>query len=237
MAGWRRFCWLRGYSLAATFHKVPSWGWAAAGASLFVFLMLATWHSRVIGRERRAKVRLKLNQRGLDRLEGRWGTFAEKGDAYASGDHLYTPDLDVFGQGSLFQRLNETATKAGEALLASWLSAPASSAEEIASRQNAVRDLAPRVDFRQALLTEARVASEARADPSKFIAWVEGKNLLSGFGWTRPFAYVLPLLTLVLGFLAQHDVITALWPGLSFLAQMAVAGAAWASCAKLLIRR
>src|SRR5207244_4400988 len=107
-----------------------------------------------------------------------------------SAEHLYTPDLDVFGQGSLFQRLDETATKAGEQLLASWLLAPAPTAEEIVSRQRAVKELSSRVDFRQALLVEARVASETRADPSRFIAWVEGPALLRSVRWARPLAYV-----------------------------------------------
>jgi hypothetical protein len=219
--------------LAVTFDRLPRWGWAAAGACFLIFLWLATWHGRVIDRDRRAKAREKLNQRGLDRIAGQWHGFADKGEAYASPDHLYTPDLDVFGQGSLFQRLNETATKAGEALLASWLTAPASGIDEIVSRQRAVRELAPRVDFRQALLTEARVASEARADPSRFIAWVEGPNLLQGVRWARPFAFVLPPLTLALGMLASYDLIAPLWPALSFVAQLAVASVCWPACGKL----
>jgi len=222
-----------GLALAATFHKIESWGWAVAGAAFLVFLVLATWHSRVIEEERRAKAAAVLNQRGLDRLAGKWTAFPARGDTYLSSDHLYTPDLDVFGQGSLFQRLDETATKAGERLLASWLLAPAPSAGEIVSRQQAAAELSKRVDFRQALLTEARVASEDRADPSRFVAWVEGPPLLKSVRWARPFAYVLPVVTLTLGMLTQYDVLpTPLYTALSFFAQLAVAGVTWAACSK-----
>ncbi len=221
-----------GFALAATFHKVPTWGWEISGGAFVVFLFLATWHSRVIEAERRAKAAALLNQRGLDRLAGKWTSFPARGDTYLSAEHLYTPDLDVFGQGSLFQRLDETATKAGEKVLASWLLAPAPSAEEIVSRQRAAAELSKLVDFRQALLTEARVASEDRADPSRFIAWVEGPALLKGVRWARPLAYALPLVTLTLGMLAQYDVLPSLYAGLSFFAQMAVAGATWAACSK-----
>jgi hypothetical protein len=220
------------FGLATTFHRLPPWGWGLAGACFVVFLALATWHGRVIDRERRAKARSLLNQRGLDRLAGKWHDFADKGDAFASAEHLYSPDLDVFGQGSLFQRLNETATKAGEALLAAWLGAPAT-AEDIVSRQRAVRELAPAVEFRQVLLVEARVASEARADPSRFIAWVEGPDLLAGIRWARPVACVLPPLTLLLGMLASYDLVQPLFPALSFVAQVLVAVATWAACGKL----
>lgn len=221
-----------GLALATTFHKIPGWGWAIAGGCFLVFLVLATWHSAVIEEERRAKASAELNQRGLDRLAGKWHAFTARGDDYASADHLYTPDLDVFGQGSLFQRLNETATKAGEKLLASWLMAPAASAEEIVSRQAATRELSGLTDFRQALLTEARVASEQRADPSRFIAWVEGPAMLQKIRWARPFAYLLPVVTLTLGMLAQYDVLPPLYAGLSFFAQLGVAGATWAACSK-----
>ncbi|MBL8949830.1 MAG: DNA mismatch repair protein MutS [Myxococcaceae bacterium] len=222
-----------GFALATTFNKVPSWGWAIAGVTFVIFLGLATWHTRVIDEERRSKASAALNQRGLDRLAGAWTKFTARGDPFLSADHLYTPDLDVFGQGSLFQRLDETATKAGERLLASWLLGPAPSAEEIVSRQTAAAELARHVDFRQALLTEARVASEDRADPSRFIAWVEGPALLRGIRWARPLAFVLPLLTLTLGMLTQYDVLPSpLFATLSFGAQMLVAGVTWAACSK-----
>lgn len=221
-----------GVAVAVTFNRLPSWAWAIAGACFVVFLVLATWHSRVIEAERRAKASAELNQRGLDRLQGKWHAFTARGDEYLQGDHLYTPDLDVFGQGSLFQRLNETATKAGEKLLASWLLAPAPSAEEIVSRQAAVKELSTLTDFRQALLTEARVASEKRADPSRFIAWVEGPAMLSGIRWARPLAYVLPVLTLTLGLLAQYADLPPIWAGLSFFAQLGVAAITWAACSK-----
>src|SRR5207237_1362867 len=103
---------------------------------------------------------------------------------------------------------------------------------EIVSRQRAVKELSSRVDFRQALLVEARVASEQRADPSRFIAWVEGPALLHAIRWARPVAYVLPPLTLTLGLLAQYDVLPPLWAGLSFIAQILVASITWAACSK-----
>ncbi|MBK7858465.1 MAG: DNA mismatch repair protein MutS [Archangiaceae bacterium] len=226
-----------GVAVAVTFDRLPGWAWAIAGVCFVAFLVLATLHSRVIEDERRAKVGAELNQRGLDRLAGRWNTFSTRGDAHADPLHLYTPDLDVFGQGSLFQRLDETATKAGENLLASWLKAPAPSVEEIVSRQRAAKELSALTDFRQALLTEARMASDstlgsARADPSRFIAWVEGPALLAGIRWARPMAWVLPLLTLALGLLAQYDVLAPLYAGLSFFLQIGVAALTWAACSK-----
>ena len=69
-----------GLALAATFHRVPQWGWWGALASFVLFLVLATWHSRVIEDERRAKAGAELNQRGLDRLAGKWHDFPARGD-------------------------------------------------------------------------------------------------------------------------------------------------------------
>ncbi|MHB8874979.1 MAG: MutS-related protein, partial [Myxococcaceae bacterium] len=135
------------------FAQLPSWGWALAAAFLGGFFVLASWHDRVFAAERRARLKVELNERGLARLCGQWRGFANKGDRFADPGHLYTPDLDVFGQGSLFQLLDETATKGGEEELARWLSAPAPHAAA-SERQGAVSELAPLLDFRQALASE-----------------------------------------------------------------------------------
>jgi ABC-type transport system involved in cytochrome c biogenesis ATPase subunit len=221
-----------GTAIATVFHRLPTWGWAIAGIGLVAFLALASWHSRVIDAERRANVEAELNRRGLSRLSGQWHSFTSHGEKYGSPDHLYTPDLDVFGQGSLFQRLNETATLKGEALLASWLCEKASPVAEIVSRQKAAHELSGLIDFRQALLTESRVASDRPADPSRFIQWAEGPNLLQPVSWARPFRWILPPITLALGFLAQYEVLPV-WPAFaSFVTQLAVAAATGATCSK-----
>ena len=100
----------------------------------------------------------------MARLDGGWHRFPNRGDSYAEASHAYTPDLDVFGQGSLFQLLDETATRAGEQRLAAWLMAPAA-ADEVRRRQEAIIELVPELDYRQELAVACRQVSEQKPEP------------------------------------------------------------------------
>jgi hypothetical protein len=184
-----------GLALATLFGKLPGWGFLAALGSMAIYAALAVRHAKVIREERTAKTVLLLNERGLQRLAGKWREFPSQGERYRVEGHLYVGDLDVFGQGSLFQRLDETSTQAGEKLLAGWLSAPTKSAAEIKARQSALKELAPLIDFRQTLVSETRQVVVQKADPSKFIRWVENGSSIASLKWAFALAHVLPLVT------------------------------------------
>lgn len=211
-----------GLLLAVIFEKVPRMGLLGALAALAGYVALAIVHARVLRDEAKAKVLKALNERGLARLDGQWHAFPETGADLLPEGHLYGADLDVVGQGSLFQRLDDTGTKAGERQLADWLLTAAPDAAAVKARQDALKELSPKLDFRQALITEARLAGKDKADPSRFIAWAEGPSPLDGVRWAYPIAHVLPVFTIGAGLLSANDVISALpfWIGLA--AQVAI---------------
>ncbi|MEW5737439.1 MAG: DNA mismatch repair protein MutS [Myxococcota bacterium] len=206
-----------GLVLAVIFEKVPRLGLLGALAFLALYVGLAIVHARVLRSEAMAKVLLSLNQRGLARLDGKWHDFPERGSELLPDGHLYGADLDVVGQGSLFQRLDDTGTKAGERQLAQWLLTAAPDAATVRARQDALKELAPQLDFRQALITEARLAGKDKADPARFIAWAEGPSSLDAIRWAFPIAHVLPIFTISAGLLAANDLISPLpfWGGLA----------------------
>lgn len=74
----------------------------------------------------------------------------ENGSGFGDDQHLYAADLDLFGAGSLYQRLCEAHTREGQQTLADWLKQPAEP-EAIRRRQAAVRDLTARLDLRERL--------------------------------------------------------------------------------------
>ncbi|MFZ5445008.1 MAG: MutS-related protein [Myxococcota bacterium] len=187
-----------------------AWGLGAVLA-LGGYVWLAIVHARVIRREEFAQLFLSLNERGVARLDGRWHDFPSTGAGKVAEGHLYAGDLDLTGRGSLFQRLDDTGTAAGEQRLLEWLLTAAPSADQIRSRQDAVRELAPLVDFRQSLVAEARMAGRKdKANPARFIAWAEAPSTLDAIRWAWPVAHVLPVLTLGAALLAANDVIGAL---------------------------
>jgi hypothetical protein len=84
----------------------------------------------------------------------------------------------MFGHGSLFELLSDARTKPGEDTLAGWLSHPSGRAE-IERRQEAIRELRPRLDLREDL---AVVGQEIGAafDPAPLRAWTAEPALLEG---------------------------------------------------------
>jgi len=184
-----------GLALATLFGKLPGGGFLAALAVMAGYTALAVRHAKVLREERTAKTVLLLNQRGLQRLAGKWRDFPSQGERYRVDGHLYAGDLDVFGHGSLFQRLDETSTEAGEKLLAGWLSAPTKIAVEISGRQAALKELAAQIDFRQRLVSETRQVVAQKADPSRFIRWVENGSSIASLKWAFVLAHLLPVVT------------------------------------------
>jgi len=184
------------------YGKLPSAAWYATVVFTAAFAGLVAAHHRVIRREQRARIKAQLNERGIARLTGEWHRFSERGDQFRQIDHPYADDLDIFGQGSLFQLVNETATQSGESVLAGWL-ASANSVVVARERQSAVRELANLIDFRQALLLECRLVTREKADPRPFIAWAEGGPYLRSIAWARPLAWLIPATTIALFALGQ----------------------------------
>jgi hypothetical protein len=114
------------------------------------FLILLFYHQRVLRAWQRAGRAVAFYEKGLARLEDRWAGEGQPGTRFLTGDHPYAADLDLFGTGSLFERLCTVRTRMGEDTLAAWLRAPAAP-EEIRARQAAVAELRARLDLREAL--------------------------------------------------------------------------------------
>ena len=174
---------------AAAFGGWPSVWWLAAPVGAFATLVV--WHDRVLLAEARAARAVVWYEHGIARIEDRWPGQGPAGDRFGDAGHLYAQDLDLFGDGSLFQLLCTARTQAGEETLAAWLKAPATP-PEVAERQAAVRELQPRVALREEIDV---AASEMRTAvrPAHLAAWASRKDRL-GAAWPRFAAIVLTVL-------------------------------------------
>jgi len=93
--------------------------------------------------------------RAVQRIQGKWARNGADGNEFCDAAHAYAKDLNVFGEGSLFELLCTVRTANGQRGLAQYLlTAPA--LEETLSRQEAIRELKGRRDLREkvALLGE-----------------------------------------------------------------------------------
>ena len=178
-------------------------GWA--GALALVFGALVVVHDRVLRRRDLAQAAVLFYQRGLDRLDHKWpGTGIQDAD-YVPPDHPYAADLDIFGKGSLFERLCTARTRAGEETLAAWLS-QAAPVTTIRERQGAVEDLRGRMDLREDLtVLGGSVRAEVR--PDVLLRWATAPAVFTGpsasalkaMAWLLGVATPLVLLSLLYG--------------------------------------
>jgi hypothetical protein len=147
-------------------------GFAGGGLLLLcvaVFSVLVVLHGRIQERKRRAERVARWAEDALARLDDRWAGAGEPGDRFADDAHLYAVDLDLFGRGSLFERLCAARTRAGQAALARWLAAPVA---DVRAQQEAVRELVPRLDLREDLAVLGDDAREA-VDSDALVSWAE----------------------------------------------------------------
>jgi hypothetical protein len=162
---------------------IPSLGILAAGIALFVTLMAR--HDKALARERNAARMLALNEAGIARMEGRWNGFADDGREYADDAHPFASDLDLFGPASLFQWLNATRTPFGRERLRQLLRNPPRPGATIAADQALVRELAPRLDWRQRFQAAGgKLPGSERGkgpeDPEALLDWAEDESALFG---------------------------------------------------------
>jgi MutS domain V len=170
--------WLALYS-----HSISAW-WLLVPAAAFA--AIAVYHSRVLRGRELAQRAVAFYERGLARVEDRWAGLGETGERFADPHHVYSGDLDLFGNASLFQLLSSARTRMGEERLAAWLVAPAK-LEEIRKRQAAVEELRGELDLREDL---AVLGEDARVGvhPADLVKWAASPNRMTSqwLAWAAP---------------------------------------------------
>ena len=158
-------------------------------------LLTGIWHIRIENARNAARRGIRFYQSGLQRLDGAWAGKGSPGTEFLDPHHLYAADLDLFGVGSLFELVNAAHTQLGRATLAAWLLEPAS-LEEIVQRQEAIKEMSPKVDLRERLgflaaEVETWIATES------LISWARQPRFLNS-NPVRLVAFCLPWVSLVL---------------------------------------
>ncbi len=159
---------------------------------LAAFIVLISIHMNVSNTARRASRGRAMYERGLERLDGAWHGHSPDGASFKDSHHLYAPDLDLFGKGSLFQRLCTARLRAGQERLAAWLKQRAEP-NEITRRQAAVLDLATRHTLREdAALVGDDMKRAGRSQSLR--SWLTDDSTIPGRG-LRPVLVLSSLVT------------------------------------------
>ena len=183
-------CWITGKTGSPPIY------WLLAPITLFVVLVIA--HRRVVRTLNMTKRAVSVYSRGLARMEDRWAGSGETGEEFKDPLHLYAEDLDILGEGSLFQLLSTARTNMGKQCLARWLLNHAD-VQEIQNRQAAVAELKSRLDFREDLAVSGE-SERIAAKPEALIAWAREESGLKDGRWWAAALAVLSIAALVFGF-------------------------------------
>ena len=130
-----------------------------------VFVALVVIHENLARRLGRARRRVAFYETALSRSRGDWVGQGETGARFLDPAHPNAIDLDLFGRGSLYERLCVARTMAGQDQLAEWLK-KGSPPLELVARHSAVTELGPLLDLREDLAVlgaEARRAVDSEA--------------------------------------------------------------------------
>ncbi len=173
----------------------PLWllgaGLAAAG-----FVAAVLHHAVVHRRLRRARALERLQDEAIARLHRRFDE-VPGGAPPEAGLPPEAADLDLVGPSSLLHLLDTTGTSLGRATLQRWLLEPAAP-DEIRARQEAVRDLGPRLDLRHEIAALARTQDQPTPDVEPFLVWAEGAPWITRRPWLAWAGRLLAPLVLVL---------------------------------------
>jgi len=170
--------------------------------------------ARRFQRSRQSNARMwrlkRFYERAVQRVNGNWPSTGVPGDDWRDPNHAYSHDLDVFGDGSLFELLCIARTSIGQSRLAEYLAKPPS-LEETPRRQEAVRELRSRLDLREKVAT----LGEYDFDESKwstFQHWLDSPRL----SFLRPLPFVLAITSASLAalVLAGFDAVVP-WAGIT----------------------
>jgi hypothetical protein len=211
-----------GYAL---FGEVGLVAPVSSGLGLLAFILLLVRHAKVIDAANLEERWVHVNEDAKKRVTPKgFLELSHDGSRFRSAEHPYSEDLDLFGKGSLFQRLCVAHTEPGQARLASYLLRP-SPIDVLKERQTTVAALAAELEFRQRfeVLARGTLASkgkgQAQGEPlslEPLLTWAEGPvgiRTRSALVWT---ARALPFLTAVVAVAAYLGVINR-WSVTAFL--------------------
>lgn len=216
------------YRLAAAIIFLATLYFAFGQHSLFyflppliiIFVLLVRRHAALFHRKAHLEILTSIQSRELKGLSGDHSDNSG-GFEFVNVHHPYTHDLDIFGEGSLFQSLNRSGTSTGRKILAAQLSARQPSPEETRLRQKAVAELSGKPEFCQEIQALSMQIDEQPGDQAELERWLAEPARLYGTTSYKLILVAFPILTLGL--------IIAAWfvDGLTAFAVLA-AGMQWA---------
>lgn len=197
----KRFAWYRFVAFVGIFLPLILFGWAivalyCALPLIVLFFWLIKRNIQLDKIKQTLVVKKKLLEDELKALDHSFLHF-ENGEQFLSAEHPFAYDLDLFGEGSLFQYLNRTATVEGKQCLADWVQKPLKGKEEIEQRQEAIKELAEMPLWRLDFLTEGNLFQETEVQYNEIRSWSAMKQGLNHSNLLKWLIRIVPAMTVL----------------------------------------
>ncbi len=146
------------------------WLLLLALASFGTFLYLIRFYDKIKLKHEINKALVRINQTEIGLINGERSTY-EDGKEYIDSHHPFSYDLDIFGEGSLYQFLNRTTTSFGKSTLSQSLLDPDTTI--IKERQDAINELSHSLDFRQQLQAYGTIYGSEEKKIDRLEGWLK----------------------------------------------------------------
>lgn len=205
-----------GFAGLILFYRSGTWAVVLTVCCTFLpFFILVKVHNRLYFRKEQLETQLKLNQDELKGLEGDYSVFDE-GREFIDAGHPYSYDLDLFGRKSLFQALGRTCTYIGKQTLATWMQHHLTEKTAIETRQESIRDMSWRMEFREAFRVTGSINRGADSDEEEISRWSQTPSVLQHLWWVKLCLWAVPGINILLLALGLLHILSLSWFGMMF---------------------
>ncbi len=187
-----------GFTIFLFLRKFYSFSFFVLIATSILFIFLAFKHNKIKHNKIRCSTLFDINENCLKRYNNTWKDFSDSGEDFSDENHNYSKDLDIFGENSLFQWINTCITYIGRQKFKDALSSPKYNIEEIYKRQEAIKEIASNIGWKQRFQAEAILSENKNHNPEELFQWAEYKNEFFLKSWVIAIIRVLPIITISL---------------------------------------
>jgi hypothetical protein len=133
-----------------------------------LFFVLVSRYADIKSKERYTTKLKEINTNEIHILNGDLSELST-GSEFIYEEHDYNQDIDLFGEGSLFQLINRTSLPKGKEQLASWLNS--NDISRIEQKQKAAKDIQSKIEWRQHFTATGSLI-ESDLDSNTILNWV-----------------------------------------------------------------
>ncbi|MDD3040590.1 MutS family DNA mismatch repair protein [Bacteroides sp.] len=162
---------------------------------ILLFIWLVKRHNLWFHKKDFLKKKIEINNQELRAIQYDFFDF-DDGKEYINPSHLYTYDLDVFGDHSLFQYINRSSTPIGKEQLAKWFNTHLENKEAIVQRQKAIQELSSYLEYRQKFRVLGLLYKGKSADTSEINQWAASTSYYRKHAFLRILPTVVTVINL-----------------------------------------